>query len=406
MATLRFRDWGVQYANIKPGDPVSCDIRGASQTRQFVGYIHEIKPMISPGANLVEITVIGASYRLKQARQRVFESMTASDIVKQIADEYGFAAYIEAHPRVYDQVTQAGHSELQIMSRLAKQCGYSLRVENTSIHFKSLTYDYTNSRDNAHTFTMRDSNDPKGSTLYSFNLTLGDSIMYRDAYKSAVQIGGVDPYTAQLNVVTNDRGDTLRETSAIEFFDSFSTTTVAPGLLASSYEAKAADERNRFPYRARIQVLGTPDLRPDMPVYLDGIGPQYSGYWVVLYSEHSIIEEKPNIYKYITTVDVGADSIGQAQVWKGQAITAPSDVKVRVLVPDTRNVPDTTSSTLTQGTGTYANDGFNEVQNRTTPSNVRPYVWIAVSPSDNPYSIDLRNRSDVVVKRLESKGVL
>jgi len=408
MATIRFRDWGVEYANITPGDPVQIYLRGTSSTREFVGYIHEIKPQVSPGSSIVDIVVIGASYRLKQARQRVFEKMTASDIVKSIAAEYNFAAYVEDHPRVYDQVAQAGHSELQLMARLAKQCGYSLRIENTGIYFRSLTYDYTEARDTAHTFTMREANDPKGSTLYSFNLALGDSIMYKDSYKSAVQVGGVDPYTTQSNLVTNDRGITLRETSATEFFDSFATNTVAPGLLNSAYEAKAADERNRFPYRARIQVLGTPEMKPDQPIYLDGIGTQYSGYWVVLYSEHSVIEEKPNIFKYTTVIDVGTDSIGQAQVWKGASIATPSDVKVRVLVPDTRNVPDTTSSTLTAGTstGTTSNTNIVNVQNRTTTSNTRPYVWIAVSPSDSPYNIDIRNRPDVVINRLESKGVL
>ena len=403
---VRFRDWSVRYVNVKPGDPVKCVLRGKSSSREWVGYVHEIKPNITPSANFTEVTFIGASYRLKQARQRVFEKITASDIVKKIADEYGFTAYVEDHPRVFDQVIQAGQTELQLMSRLAKQCGYSLRVENTSIYFHSLTHDFTEKRDAALKFQMTDANDPGGSTLYSFNLVLGDSIAFKDSYKSAVQVGGVDPTSKVSSLVTNARENTLNETSATEFFDSFSTNTVAPGFQAAAYEAKAADERNRFPYRARIQIIGTPEIKPDQPIYLEGIGPNYSGYWVVLYTEHSVVEQSPNVLKYTTILDVGSDSIGQADVWKGKTITSPSDVRVRTLVPNTRNVPANTASVLTEGTGTYSNTGFTEVSNRATTANVKPYVWIAVNATDSPSNMDVRNRPEAVIRRLESRGVL
>jgi phage protein D len=403
---VRFRDWGIRYTSVKPGDPVKCVLRGKNNSREWVGYVHEIRPNITPGANFTEVTFIGASYRLKQAKQRVFEKMTASNIVRQIANEYGFTARVEDHPRVYDQVVQAGHTELQLMSRLAKQCGYSLRVENTSIYFHSLTSDFTNNRDAALRFKMSDSNSPTGSTLYSFNLILGESTAYKDSYKSAVQVGGVDPVGHNYSLVTNERLNTLNESSATEFFDSFATNVVAPGFQVAAYEAKAADERNRFPYRARIQIIGTPEIKPDQPIYLEGIGSNYSGYWIVLYTEHSVVEQSPNILKYTTILDVGADSIGQAEVWKGENITSPSDVRVRTLVPDTRNVPPNNSSVLTEGTGTYNNSGFTEVSNRATTSNVRPHVWVAANVSDSVNNIDVRNRPEAIVRRLAARGVL
>ena len=403
---VKFRDWGVRYTSVKPGDPVRCVLRGKNNSRDWVGYVHEIKPNITPSANFTEVIFIGASYRLKQAKQRVFENITASNIVRQIASEYGFTAQVEDHPRIYDQVAQAGHTELQLMSRLAKQCGYSLRIENTSIYFHSLTHDFTDTRDAALRFKMSDANDPTGSTLYSFNLILGDSIAYNDSYKSAVQVGGVDPAGQNSSLVTNQRLNTLNESSATEFFDSFATNVVAPGFQVAAYEAKAADERNRFPYRARIQIIGTPEIKPDQPIYLEGIGSNYSGYWIVLYTEHSVVESAPNVLKYTTILDVGADSIGQADVWRGEVITSPSSVRVRTLVPDTRNVPPNTSSVLSGGTGTYNNSGFTEVTNRETASNVRPHVWVAAAASDSANNIDVRNRPEAVVRRLAARGVL
>jgi hypothetical protein len=252
---------------------------------------------------------------------------------------------------------------------------------------------------------MRDANSPAGSNLYEFNLTIGDSVAYRDSYKSAVQVGGVDPYDINENIVTNNRQDTLRETNAVEFFDSFDTNTVAPGFAIAAYEAKAADERNRFPYRATVKVLGTPTVRPDSPVYLNGIGPEYSGYWIVLSAQHDVIEQGKNILKYTTTLEVGTDSIGKAAIWKGNDVGAPTDSGVRVLVPDTRNVPDTNSSILIPGNGVYFNS-FGEVTNRNTPSNVKPYVWASVAPVDSPNNTAKNNRTEAVYRRLESKSAI
>jgi hypothetical protein len=79
---------------------------------------------------------------------------------------------------------------------------------------------------------------------------------------------------------------------------------------------------------------------------------------------------------------------------------------VRTLVPDTRNVPPNLSSVLTEGTGTYNNAGFTEVTNRETNSNVKPYVWVTVGAGEASATIDVRNRPEAVVKRLENKGVL
>jgi phage protein D len=409
VAVVKFRDWDIQYSTLRPSEPVRCIIRGKDSAREFVGYIHDVRPEISPGKKFVTVTLIGASYKLKQARQRVFENTTASDVVKFIANQNGFSPYVEDHPRVYDQVTQAGHTDLQLMTRLARQCGYSLRIENTSIYFQSLVSDYNRYKESAKTFTMREANSPGGSTLYSFDLTVGESVQYLDAYKSAAQVGGVDPNSSTPSIVTNgQRPETLRETSRTELFDSFATEVVAPGYNQAVYEASAADQRNRFPYRAMVKIIGTPTINPDKPVYLDGIGKDYSGYWIVLSAQHHIIETSPNILTYITYLEVGADSLGQAVVYNDQTLL-PSEISYRALVPNVRNVAESTESTLIKGTQEYANDGFSVSDNRPQPdyvTSVRPYVWVAKRGLDSPSNVDARNRTEAVIKRLEGSNVL
>lgn len=413
---INFKDWNVQYNDIKPTQPVKCILRGRDSAREFVGYIHDIKPSISPGNRSVSVTLIGASYKLKQARQRVFKNVTADQVVQQIASEYGFIAYTEPHPRVYEQIAQAGITDLQLMARLARQCGYTLRLENTTIYFQSLTTDYKKFRSTAQTYEMRDANDPKGSSLYSFNLTLGESMQYMDAYKSAAQVGGVYPAptvvngSPVMNLVTNQvRPNTIRQDSNTELFDSFATETVAPSYQIAYYEAQAIDENNRFPYRATVKVFGTPNVRPDKPVFITGLGIEYSGYWIVLSARHEINETSPNIMTYNTILEIGTDSLGQAQVFDNQAVFTPDELSTRQL-DGTRSVPSTGSSIVSvSGINNNSNIGFPETNNRTQPtvvSSAKAFIWKASNSAEVASTTDVRNRSAVVLQKLEANSVL
>jgi len=378
LVTVRFRDWDIQYDNIKPGDPAKITLRSNTNNRDFVGYIHDIRPEITPGKRFTTVSIIGASYILKQPKQRVFENVTASDVVRAIATENNFAIDVEDHPRVYPQIVQPGITDLQLMARLAQQCGYLFRIENTTVKFKKVTTDYNLHRDSAPIFEMRNANDPQGSTLYSFNLTLGESIRYSDGYKSAVQVGGVDPITKLASVVTNQaRAKTLREKYRTEFFDNYATDTVAPDAISAYYEAVSADERNRFPYRASIQVIGDPTLAPGMPVYLDGVDRDYNGYWIVLSAEHHVYEEKQNVLTYVTYLQVGTDSVGGANSLNNFNVLKPSTIRKRALVPGVRNIP-TSKSTLTKGTGTHTNT-FSQITRRAKGAayaRQTPHIWI------------------------------
>lgn len=411
-ATIRFRDWDVRYNHIRPGEPVKCVLRGQGGMREFVGYIHDIRPEITPGKRFVEITVIGASYKMKQARQRVYYNTTASEVVRQIASSYLFDSKVEDHPRVYPQIVQAGHTDLELCTRLAKQCGYTFRIENTTVYFEPLTAEYTRSRNSAEVFSMREANDPKGSTLYSFNLMIGESNRYSDAYKSAVQVGGVDPSSVNSYTVTNaTRPEATREDYVSEFFDSFATDIVAPGAEVAAYEAYAIDQRNRYPYRAQAEVIGTANITPDKPVYISGVGPEYSGYWVVLSATHRVVEDKPNILRYTTILKLGADSLGSAKAWTdGALISAPDVLSVRPLVEGTKNVPTSFSSALTDGSTVFNNSGFPDAINRESLTAGRtPYLWLSDtkgSSSGSTYLCQTSNKTAFTMTRLEKLGVL
>jgi phage protein D len=408
MVKVSFRDWDINFLSIKPGTPVQCQLKSNSSSRMFYGYVHNIETKTTPNQNFAELLLIGASYKLKQADQKIYTDVTADQVVKQIAEKHGFAYYTEAHPRVYDQIAQAGHTDLELMVRLARQSGYSLRLQNTEIYFLPLMTDYTSMRASAPSFIMTEASNPGGSTVYSFNMLAGESILFEDAFKSAVKVSGVDPLAKTIFSETNkDRLAVTRNISSTEFFDSFATNVVAPTSSVAQSEALAADVRNRFPYRASAEVIGDPQLRPDMPVYINGVNKYYDGYWTVISATHKVVEKNRNMYTYITELELGTDSLGGALIWEdGKTIGKPT-TSSRVLIKNENTATITPTSKLTSvinPVNALETSGFTEASNRPQEAAARRY-W--QSDSSNLRQVLFEsNRLPGTVARLRSKNVI
>lgn len=390
---LYFKDWGVQYDVVKPGTPIKLTLHAFHETKDIYGYVHHINLERTPGKNFTELVVIGSSFPMKQQAQVVYKNTTADQVIKEIASKYNFVAYAVPHPRVYPQISQAGHSDWEFMVRLAKQCGYTLRATNTELYFQPIMDDYTNYREEAPKFIMRPAGNPEGSTIYSFRPMIGETIPYEDATKAAISVNGVDITSASpISITQQIRNTKTRVKQQVEFFDKFDTETVVPDALVADYEAAAAEHRNYFPYRGSAEVLGNPSLRPDMPVYLDGIGEPYSGYWVILEVHHCIVEEELNRQRYTTTLLLGTDSLGKAAQWTdSKTILTPDYSPKRTIIPNvlqTKVKPITVLNKKIKYENATSYVSFGNPQNRAKPSiNGRanePALWQTGTTSLDP----------------------
>lgn len=411
LVDLYFKDWGVQYDVVKSGSPIHLVVNGFNEKREFYGYVHHIKTDRAPGKNFTKVTVIGASFPMKQQAQETYLNTTADQVVQQIAIKHNFVCFSVPHPRVYPQISQAGHSDWELLVRLAKQCGYTLRANNTELYFQPIMYDYTYHRSEAPKFIMRQANDPQGSTIYSFEPLIGESIPYEDATKGAVAINGVDTVNATpISITQQIRSAKTRTKQQTEFFDIFDTQVVAPDVTIAGYEAEAAENRNYFPYRGQVTVLGNPNLHPDMPVYLDGIGDPYTGYWTILEAHHSIVEEELNRQRYVTTLIVGSDSLGKANKWTdSKTILAPDYNPSRTIVPNvlqTKIKPETILNKKITYESLANNGTFGDPQNRAKPPvNGRsndPAMWRTNTTTLDPIIYE-ETKPPFVVNRLYQK---
>lgn len=342
---IRFIDWNVSYDSISGGTPVVLTVNGIGSSRTFNGYVHHIEPDLSPDKSYVDVHVIGASYVFKQQSQRVWFDVTADQVVSDIAMSNGFSYISVPSPRVYDQIAQAGMTDWQLMVKLAKQNGYSLKADNTSLIFQPLTQDFTDIRQEAPYYAMRGL-ETRATGIYAFNPLIGESIPYEDAQKSTAAINGTDRANAVSHSQVNQTPIVkTRKNSANPVFDTYHTRTVAPTYEIAQYEANAADERNRYAYRGEVVVQGNPTILPDSPIYLDGIGKDYSGYWIVLSVSHDVKGNK----EYSTTLLVGSDSLGISSNWTdNKNILSPSQTIKRTITPGIKQktiVPKTTLKT-------------------------------------------------------------
>jgi hypothetical protein len=413
-ATFTFRDWTVDYDDIRPGSPIIFTIDADTGSFEFTGYVHHINPIHTPGTRLAEVSVIGASYSLKQTSQQIYYDVTASDIVRQIAKRNKFSYNIDTHPYTYPQVMQAGLTDAELIVKMAKHCGYTVRFHNAEIYFQSMTKLYEEERENAPTYTLRDAQDPLGSTLYSFTPLVGESVQHEGEYKAATAVAGIDPYTGQVIQVTNQkRPKATKERYESEFFDRFDTSTVANNYSLAMKEAKAVDERVRFTYRAVAEVSGDPTIHPDMPVYINGVGEEYGGYWIVLKTEHKIVSEAYNVLKYTTILHLGSDSLGSASRGAdNRTVYAPNQKKKRTIIPNVRQTNKKPVTDLRSGSlypSKTAATGFGSPKNRAKPKIAGQTIvakkWSSSSGNLRKTSVTT-SRPTVVVKKLRSKGAL
>jgi phage protein D len=373
VAVLKFRDWGVEYDSVASGALVSIHIGAQGSERLLHGYVHHVKVNRTPGTFFTEVTVVGASFTMKQQTQAVYRNLTADAVIKQIGQKHGFVVKATPHPRVYPQITQAGHTDWEMCVRLAKQCGYTLRTENTELYFEPILKEFTETRSQAPRFVMRHESSHEGSTIYSFTPMIGESLPFEDAFKSAVAIAGVDKNSSSVMSVTQQtRNKKTRKKTTPEFFDRFATDIVAMDPETAQHETEAAEHRNTFPYRATVEVLGDPTLHPNMPVYLDGLGTDYTGHWIILGTEHKVVESGKNVQVFTTILHVGIDSLGEADRWTdNNVVNVPAGKRSRVIQPNVfqSNVkPQTKLLTTHKKIGPQQSAPFGNIKNRAMPT--------------------------------------
>lgn len=162
-----------------------------------------------------------------------------------------------------------------------------------------------------------------------------------------------------------------------------------------------------FPYRAEVEVLGNTELKPMMPVYLEGLGRDYSGYWIVLETTHIITNAV-----YTTKMTVGVDSLGTANVWKdGVDLTITPTPELRTIVPNeikSNSKPATVLKVSRLGNKTSSKYLINSTKNKsqTDDYSVNKLNWISKGKKDLNSTVEKSPLNPIVYEKLRLQGVI
>ena len=131
------------------GDPVKFKFRSKKVSSEWVGYVYKIQQDNGWQGGNTDIICVGASYLLKETNQKIYLNNTADQVISQIAKKHGFAAVTQRHPRQRDSIVQAGQSDWQVCKRLARQTGFALYSQNTTLFFVSKDKIYSSKKNGA-----------------------------------------------------------------------------------------------------------------------------------------------------------------------------------------------------------------------------------------------------------------
>jgi hypothetical protein len=412
VAEVVFRDWHADMKNIKPGTPMVISVRTeTNNSKNFFGYVHHIKHKKTPGKNLLEVVFIGVSFGMRQASQKVYKNLTASGLARRIAKKNKLAFDITPHPKVYKRIAQAGLTDWELLVKYAKRCGYTFRVDGYTLIFKPFDEDYRLYRNESPVFNLSLSVNPGITSIHSFDPIIGEDLNHPDAQKAIVSVGGVDPYTGRSHKASKKNKKKFRRDSRPEIFDRYDTDLVSNSFETSKAFADAKAEMNRFPYRAKAKLRGNTRVRPDYPVILTGLGPEYSGYWIVLSVEHVVTTQNRQGQVYTMNVEVGLDSLGAPDSsWLNtQNMSTTNTVSFGVSPQELQRVvpSDPILITTISSTVPYPNPVINETQNLRSdidPVTSSNSTWVSpISDVRVRNNLKRSNRSLTISERIRSK---
>ncbi len=248
----------------------------------FKGQIAAVEPEFGAKGCTIAVRAYDKAHKLNRVRKvRTFQQMSAGDMVKKIAGDYGLAPKVESTDVVHEFFQQSNETDWDFLWRLALMHDYEVVVSDNDLNFRPANSDAAAPvtltwQDTMISFRPRMSGVQQVTTV---NVRSWDP-------KSKANVGGTAaaPETTskpgvQRSQVANDLGG--------------GTTTVTDRVAANNGEANAiakstlARTADSF-YEADGVALGDPAIKAGKKVQIEGVGKNFGGTFMVTSSTHTM----------------------------------------------------------------------------------------------------------------------
>jgi phage protein D len=263
---------------------------GAAYSFDFTGYVSDVRPESqtsqgtvnhSPFQNSV-LVCLGASYEMRGARSRVWESATLATVVGEFAQRYGFSADVPTGDVLYNPIVQSQESDWQFLVRYAKLLGYAVNVHGTHIHI----YDPHMAADRVTSFhrlvtvrATRGNVAPVPGQVADFRGSFSEHShdgLYKNTIVTVDQDGG--EFDVSTQEIQGIEGEARFENRINEHVNSY----------AQAVRVIDAASKQAYDYQATAIVSGVAGCVPGGIIFLTDYAAEFNGLWYVREVCHSI----------------------------------------------------------------------------------------------------------------------
>ena len=278
--------------------PVLCYWGFGVDKHEFCGYIASVEPSFrnSDGVingspfQLVELVCMGASYRMRAKKTRLWENASIQSVATTLADEYKFSVSSVTESFAYPRIIQSEESDWEFLNKVAHMYGLSVSMHETHIH----VWNPMNALGRQISY----------HELKNIKARNGDTRTYPATILSMQGVFGdsIDPLSSHtlLATVLDNQGKTyasnnFNETTGfgkpidINITDSISinatSTTMADTIVT-------ANSRGINTLTARLSLTGTAGVLPGGIVSISNFESNFEGFWYVKEVAHTVTRDE------------------------------------------------------------------------------------------------------------------
>lgn len=318
VCSATFNSFSSSHSNtLGPGTPVTIQYGSPGRSALFIGNVAKISPAKKSGnAYEYTLTCVAASRQFRVTDRNTWRNKTCPEVVQDIGKKLGFKVVTKQHRLRKKTITQAGGSYWGVLIELATMCGYSLRVEGTTIYFLPL-------KDMLRIFTAGAAvvsySGGYSARITEFHASMGDTSDDPDDLADSATVTSFGPEDKAAVDVTELPGSAIRGKKWYRSkYDRSSPKIIAHTREEARALARGMADRGQMAFDAHLECSGEPGISPYRPVYVDNGSLETSGWWIVKSAVHTIIKNE-----YTCVAVVSTDEVSR------QDSQAPSKVPLR-----------------------------------------------------------------------------
>ena len=308
---LKMEFWGgdVNSTSLTSGTPIQVNFGRPPQLRSFYGYVNHASRTTNSMAgdavarNATCVYAVGASWPMKQVSSAVYQNMTTTQIIQQIAAMFNLDALVVPSSTVWTSKQQGGLSYWQFCVQLAQEIGYTFFCDGIQLVAVPRQTNPNSLTNLAAVYNYRTS----PSSLPIFNPTLGSNSPAGGQLRNR-QIAGIDVNTNQPFVLSTSGSNTssilglVQETPPFNDIEQF----VAHDQSQAMIKLQGVSQLNQLYLTAVAVGPGDSSIMPSSLIFVQNSNGSQNGLWFTTGVEHNM-----NALTYAMTMQLGRDSLGE-----------------------------------------------------------------------------------------------